>query len=170
MKNPTTSERTSERELVVTRTFKAPPRVVFDAWTKPDLFKRWWAPKSFPISMVGCEMDVRVGGGYRLTFVANADPSKPMDFFGKYLEVVPATRLVWTNDESDAGVITTVTLEEKDGKTLLVMHDRYPSKEATRPSPPAAAAGRRRRSSNSTRCSSPRARRLPDLVLGDSEV
>lgn len=130
MKNPTTSERTSERELVVTRTFKAPPRVVFDAWTKPEPFKRWWAPKSFPISMVGCEMDVRVGGGYRLTFVANADPSKPMDFFGKYLEVVPGARLVWTNDESDAGVVTTVTFEEKDGKTLLVMHDRYPSKEA----------------------------------------
>lgn len=129
-KNPTTSERKSDRELVVTRTFEAPPRVVFDAWTKPALFKRWWAPKSFPISMVSCEMDVRVGGGYRLTFVANADPSQPMDFFGKYLEVVPGVRLVWTNDESDAGVVTTVTFEEKGGKTLLVMHDRYPSKDA----------------------------------------
>ena len=125
----TAAVRKSERELVVTRTFNGPARLVFDAWTKPELFKRWWAPKSFGLSMLSCEMDVRVGGGYRLVFVHGA--SEPMAFHGRYLEVKPCSRLVWTNEEGgDAGQVTTVTFEEKDGKTLLVMHDLYPSKEA----------------------------------------
>ncbi|HSO36008.1 MAG TPA: SRPBCC family protein [Labilithrix sp.] len=131
MKTSTTAERRSERELVVTRTFNAPARIVFDAWTKPELLKRWWAPKSFPISMISCEADVRVGGSYRFVFVANGDASNPMAFFGKYIDVVPSSRLVWTNEEGeDGGTVTTVTFEEKNGKTLLVMHDLYPSKEA----------------------------------------
>jgi uncharacterized protein YndB with AHSA1/START domain len=132
MKNPTTAERTSDRELVIARTFNAPARIVWEAWTKPELFKRWWSPKSFPISLVSCELDVRVGGGYRLEFVVNGDTSKRMAFFGKYLEVTPCSRIVWTNEEEGGhgGQISTVTLEEKDGKTLLVMHDLYPSKEA----------------------------------------
>jgi uncharacterized protein YndB with AHSA1/START domain len=131
MKNRTTVERKSERELVVTRTFNGPARIVFEAWTKPELFKQWWAPKSFGLSMVSCELDVRVGGGYRLVFVVGNDASKPMAFFGRYLEVTPHSRLVWTNDEGeDGGTVTTVTFEEKDGKTVLVMHDLYPSKEA----------------------------------------
>jgi len=125
MKNPTTVKRTSERELVVTRTFDGPARIVFEAWTKPDLFKRWWGPKSMGISLVACEMDVRAGGTYRLKF------SQGLEFFGKYIEVTPHSRLVWTNDEGgEAGPVTTLTLEEKDGKTLLVMHELYPSKEA----------------------------------------
>jgi uncharacterized protein YndB with AHSA1/START domain len=129
MKNPTTAERKSERELVVTRTFNAPGRLVFEAWTTPELLKRWWAPKSFGISFLSCEADVRTGGTYRFVFVDGA--SKPMEFFGRYIEVTPHSRLVWTNDESgDGGAITTVTFEEKDGRTLLVMHDLYPSKEA----------------------------------------
>jgi uncharacterized protein YndB with AHSA1/START domain len=131
MKNHTTAERKSERELVVTRTFNAPPHIVFEAWTKPELFKRWWAPRSFGLSMISCEMDVRVGGNYRLVFVVGNDASKPMAFFGTYIEVTPPSRLVWTNDEGDDGqVVTTVTFEEKEGKTLLVMHDLYASKEA----------------------------------------
>jgi len=122
-------ERKSERELVVTRTINGPARIVFEAWTKPELFKRWWIPKSFGVSLLSCEMDVRVGGGYRLVF--GPDASKPMAFFGKYLEVTPHSRLVWTNDEGDDdGAVTTVTFEEKGGKTLLVMHELYPSKEA----------------------------------------
>jgi uncharacterized protein YndB with AHSA1/START domain len=129
-KNRTTAERKSERELVVTRIFNAPPRLVFEAWTKPELFKKWWVPKSCGLSMIACEMDVRVGGGYRLVYVVGNDRSKPMEFFGKYKEVTPHSRLVWTNDEGDAANITTVTFEEKGGKTLLVMHDLYPSKEA----------------------------------------
>ena len=128
MKNRTTVERKSERELVVTRTFNGPARLVFEAWTTPELLKRWWAPKSTGVSLLSCEADVRVGGRYRLEFGHEA--SKPMAFFGRYIEVTPHSRLVWTNDESDDGAVTTVTFEEKGGKTLLVMHELYPSKEA----------------------------------------
>jgi uncharacterized protein YndB with AHSA1/START domain len=125
----TKAERKSERELVVTRTFDAPARIVFEAWTKPELLQRWWAPKSFGVVFLSCEADVRAGGRYR--FVFGRGDSKPMEFFGRYLEVTPPSRLVWTNDEAgDGGSITTVTFEEQGGKTLLVMHDLYPSKEA----------------------------------------
>ena len=128
MKNRTTVERKSERELVITRTFNGPARIVFEAWTKAELLKRWWAPKSTGVSLLSCEADVRVGGRYRLEF--GNDASKPMAFFGRYIEVTPHSRLVWTNDESDDGALTTVTFEEKGGNTLLVMHELYPSKEA----------------------------------------
>jgi uncharacterized protein YndB with AHSA1/START domain len=128
MTNHTTVERKSERELVVTRTFNAPARIVFEAWTKPELFKRWWVPKSTGVSLLSCEMDVRTGGKYRLVFGHEA--SKSMAFFGRYIEVTPHSRLVWTNEESDDGAVTTVTFEEKGGKTLLVLHELYPSKEA----------------------------------------
>jgi uncharacterized protein YndB with AHSA1/START domain len=128
MTNPTTAERTSERELVITRLFNAPPRVVFDAWTKPELVKRWWAPKSMGKSLITCDIDLRAGGSYRYEF--GQGTSVAMAFFGKYLEVTPPSRLVWTNEESDSGSVTTLTLEERDGKTLLVMHELYPSKEA----------------------------------------
>jgi uncharacterized protein YndB with AHSA1/START domain len=128
MQNRTTVERKSEREIVVTRTFNAPARIVFEAWTKPELFKRWWVPKSIGMSLVACEMDVRTGGKYRLEFGLEA--SKSMAFFGRYLEVIPHSRLVWTNDESDGGAVTTVTFEESGGKTLLVFHELYPTKAA----------------------------------------
>jgi len=128
-KNRTTAERKSERELVVTRTINGPARIVFEAFTKPELFKRWWVPKSFGLSLLSCELDVRVGGTYRLVFSHNG--SEPMAFFGRYIEVTPHSRLVWTNDEGDdGGAVTTATFEEKAGKTLVVMHDLYPSKEA----------------------------------------
>ena len=127
--NRTTSERKSDRELVITRTFDAPARLVFEAWTKPDLFKQWWVPKSSGATLLSCAQDVRVGGSYRLEF-AHPKAATPMAFYGRYLEVVPNTRLVWTNDESEAGAVTTVTFEEKDGKTLLVMSELYPSKQA----------------------------------------
>jgi uncharacterized protein YndB with AHSA1/START domain len=128
MNNRTAVERKSERELVVTRTFNGPARIVFEAWTKPELLKRWWAPKSTGVSLLSCEADVRVGGSYRFEFGHEA--SKPMAFFGRYIAVIPHSRLVWTNDESDDGAVTTVTFEEKSGKTLLLMHELYPSKEA----------------------------------------
>ena len=128
MQNRTMVERKSERELVVTRTFDAPARTVFEAWTKPELFMRWWAPKSMGVPLLSCEMDVRAGGKYRLEF--GQDASNSMAFFGKYIEVTPDSRLVWTNDESDDGAVTTVTFEEKGGKTLLIFHELYPSKEA----------------------------------------
>ena len=127
--SPATVERKSERELVVTRTINGPARIVFEAFTKAELFKRWWVPKSFGLSLLSCELDVRVGGTYRLVFSHKG--SEPMAFHGRYIEVTPHSRLVWTNDEGDdGGAVTTVTLEEKGGKTRLLMHDLYPSKEA----------------------------------------
>src|SRR5579862_283250 len=127
VKDRTTVERKSERELVVTRTFNGPARIVFEAWTRPELFRQWWVPKSMGMSLLSCEMDVRVGGKYRLQFTHGDSQSA---FFGTYKEVTPHSRLVWTNEESDEGSVTTVTFEEKDGKTYLVMHELYPSKEA----------------------------------------
>ena len=125
----TTVQKKSDREVVVTRTFDAPARLVFEAWSKPELFKKWWVPRSMGMTLRSCELDVRTGGKYRLVF--GDDPANPMAFFGKYLEVVPNKRIVWTNEESgDAGSVTTVTFEERDGKTLLVLSELYPTKEA----------------------------------------
>ena len=126
--NRTNVERKSERELVITRTFNGPARLVFEAWTKPELLKLWWAPKSVGVSLLSCEADVRAGGKYR--FEIGREGSKTMVFFGQYVEVIPHSRLVWTNEESEDGAVTTVTFEDKGGKTLLVMHEIYPSKEA----------------------------------------
>ncbi|HKS23508.1 MAG TPA: SRPBCC family protein [Thermoanaerobaculia bacterium] len=124
-KNRMTVERKSEREVVVTRTINGPARLVFEAFTQPELFKRWWVPKSFGVSLVSCEMDVRAGGRYRLVF----GPGR--EFYGRYLEVIPYSRLVWTNEEGEeGGAVTTVTFEEQGGTTLLTMYDLYPSKEA----------------------------------------
>ncbi len=129
-KHDTTVERKSEREMVVTRTFNGPRQIVFNAWTKPELLKRWWAPKSFGISFVACEADVRTGGTYRFVFSHPAS-EQPMAFFGRYVEVTPPSRLVWTNEEGgEGGAVTTVTFEERGGETLVVVHDLYPSKKA----------------------------------------
>jgi uncharacterized protein YndB with AHSA1/START domain len=123
-------ERKSERELVVSRTFSGPARLVFEAWTRPELLKRWWAPKSFGLTLISCETDARTGGTYRLVF-GHPSSEQPMEFFGKYLEVTPHKRLVWTNDEGgEGGAVTTVTFEERGADTLVVMHDLYSSKEA----------------------------------------
>lgn len=129
MKNPTKVERTSERELVASRIINGPSHLVFEAWANPELFKKWWVPKSAPITLVSCKMDIRTGGTYRLGFSAGG---QSMEFFGKYLEVTPHTRLVWTNEEggADAAVITTVTFAESNGTTLVTVHDLYPSKQA----------------------------------------
>lgn len=129
MKNPTLVERRSDREVVAVRTIDGPPHLVFKAWADPELFQRWWVPKSVPMTLLSCEMDVRTGGTYRLVFGMD---SQTMAFFGKYIEVTPPSRLVWTNDEGgeDAVVITTVTFEAREGKTLLTLHELHPSKEA----------------------------------------
>ena len=124
MKNATKVERPSDREVVVTRTFDAPARLVFEAWSRPELFRRWWVPKSMGMTLRSCEMDVRTGGTYRLGF-------EGMDFFGTYLEVTPPSRIVWTNEEGGANAsVTTVTLTETGGTTLLVVSELFPSKEA----------------------------------------
>ena len=125
----TITDRRSDREVVVTRTFEGPARIVFEAWTKPELIMKWWTPKSFGITFISCEADVRPGGTYRFVF-GHPSFDKPMAFVGRYLEVDPPNRLVWTNDESEEGSVTTVTFEEKDGKTHLLLSDLYPSKAA----------------------------------------
>jgi uncharacterized protein YndB with AHSA1/START domain len=122
-------EKTSDREVVVTRTFNGPARILYEAWTKPELLKRWWVPKSIGMTFLSCEVDVRTGGSYRFEF-GHPSSEKPVAFFGKYLEVIPNSRLVWTSEESPDASVTTVTFEEKDGRTLLVMRERFPSKEA----------------------------------------
>ena len=127
MHNGTAAERKSERELVVTRTVNGPARLVFEAWTKAELLQQWWAPKSFPIKLLSCTTDPRVGGKYCLVY---GYEGQSMEFFGRYLEVTPHSRLVWTNDEGDGETITTVTFEEKGDRTLVVVHDLYPSKQA----------------------------------------
>ena len=128
-RNPTTVDRKSDRELVVTRRVNAPARMVFEAWTTPALMERWWVPKSFGITLLSCEIDARTGGSYRFVFaVPNSDQT--MAFFGKYTEVIPNARLVWTNEESAEGQVSSLTLEEKGGVTLVTLHELYPSKEA----------------------------------------
>ena len=127
--NRTVVQRKSDRELVVTRTFNAPAHIVFEAWSKPELFKQWWVPKSVGMSMLSCDMDIRTGGKYRLVF-SHPDFDQPMAFFGTYKEVTPHKRLVWTNEDSDQGAVTTVTFEENAGKTLVTLHELYPTTAA----------------------------------------
>ena len=127
--NDTRTNRRSDRELVVTRVFNGPARIVFKAWTTPDLLRLWWVPKSFGITLLSCEADVRPGGTYKFVF-ANPPSDQPMEFVGRYIEVKPHSRLVWTNEESGEGPVTTVTFEEKNGRTHLMLQDLYPSKQA----------------------------------------
>ena len=123
---PTTVARKSERELVVTRAFDSPASAVFEAWTRPELFRLWWAPKSMGASLSACEIDARTGGGYRITFGEGAESAT---FFGKYLEVTPPSRLAWTNEEADDAPVTTVTFEDEGERTFLVLSELYPSAE-----------------------------------------
>ena len=128
VKNRTTVERKSDREVVVTRTINGPARIVFEAFTNAQLFKRWWVPKSLGMTLLSCELDAHVGGKYRLVFDHSPEP---VAFFGTYLEVKPNSRLAWTNEEGgDGGPVTTVTFEEKGGKTLVVLRETHASKEA----------------------------------------
>lgn len=119
--------RPTDREIVVTRTFDAPAHIVYEAWTRADLFQRWWIPKSTGLKLISCEVDARTGGTYRLVFDVGAE--EPVAMHGRYIEATPPSRLVWTNDESEGGSITTVTFDEKDGKTRLVLHELYATKE-----------------------------------------
>lgn len=129
MKNQTIVERKSDREMVVTRTFNAPARVVFEAWSRPELFRRWWIPESAGLTLLSCDMDVRTGGRYRLVFRHPAS-DQPIAFFGVYSDVTPQKRLVWTNEESDQGAVTTVTFEESAGRTRVALHELHPTKAA----------------------------------------
>lgn len=128
-KSATAVERKSDREVMVTRSFDAPVHIVFEAWTNSQLFEQWWVPKSYGLTLLSCELDVRVGGKYRLEFGHPAS-EQPMAFFGTYTEVIPNSRIVWTNEESEDGAVTTVTFEQQANKTVLIIHDLYPSIEA----------------------------------------
>ena len=139
MGNRTNIARKSDRELEVTRLFDAPPHIVFKAWSDAEIFRRWWIPKGLGIELIGCEMDVRTGGGYRLEFAVGE--TETMAFHGKYLSVVANERIVWTNEEEGDGAITTVTFEEQNGKTLLIFHERYPTQEALEEAIAGSAAG-----------------------------
>lgn len=121
-------ERIGDLELAATRLFAAPAPAVFAAWTQPDLMMQWWAPKSMGAPLRACEMDVRTGGRYRLEFGHDAEDS--MAFVGRYLEAAAPHRLVWTNEETGEGAVTTVTFEDQEGRTRLVFHERYPTREA----------------------------------------
>jgi uncharacterized protein YndB with AHSA1/START domain len=125
----TTSERASDVELMVTRSFNARAALVFKAWTTPELMMRWWTPKSFGITFISCEMDVKTGGTYRFVF-GHPAADQPMAFFGRYIEVVPNAKIVWTNEEAEEGAISTATFEEIGGQTRVVVRDLYPTKEA----------------------------------------
>jgi uncharacterized protein YndB with AHSA1/START domain len=128
VKNRTTVERKSDREVVVTRTINGPARIVFEAFTRAELFERWWVPRSMGMTLLSCEVDARVGGKYRLVFDFSPEP---VAFFGTYVEVEPYSRLAWTNDEGgEDGPVTTVTFEETSGKTRVVLREIHPSKEA----------------------------------------
>jgi uncharacterized protein YndB with AHSA1/START domain len=128
VKHRTTVERTSDREVVVTRIINGQARIVFEAFTKADLFRRWWVPRSMGMTLLSCELDARVGGKYRLVFDAVPEP---VAFFGTYVEVKPHSRLAWTNEEGgDGGSLTTVTFADKEGKTLVTLVESYPTKEA----------------------------------------
>lgn len=130
MTNDTNVERKSDRELVVTRLFNGPAHLVFKAWSTPALIMQWWAPKSCGVNFISCEADYRTGGSYRFT-MGHPASDQPMAFFGKFLEVTPPTRLVWTNEEGgEDGPVTTVTFEARGDTTLVVLRDLYPTKEA----------------------------------------
>lgn len=138
--NPTLVERKGDRELIVTRSFDAPAHRVYRAWSERELFQRWWMPKSVTgVTLVACDIDMRTGGTYRLEFSAGGPET--MAFYGKYLDVVPNERIVWTNDEGEEGAVTTVTFEERDGKTLLTFHEAYSTREALEEALQGSAAG-----------------------------
>ena len=126
---PTKVDRASDTELVVTRTFAAPARTVFEAWSDPAIFPRWWVPESSGLTLLSCEMDVRTAGSYRLAF-AHPMADQPIAFFGTYTDIVANERMVWTNDEGEDGAITTVTFEETAGRTLVTYRERYPARAA----------------------------------------
>jgi len=134
-KHDTSMELRDDRDVVIARTFNAPARLVYDAWTKPEFVRRWWAPRSHGVSLVVCDADIRVGGAYRYVMRKDGDGADgDIGFSGRYVELTPHSRIVLTQifePMADAGeVVITVSFDEVDGQTHLVSQERYPSKEA----------------------------------------
>jgi uncharacterized protein YndB with AHSA1/START domain len=130
--NDTVMRLEGDREIVISRTFNAPARLVFDAVTKPELLKRWWAPKSLGVALVQCDADVRPGGTYRYVMQKGNGPL--MAFSGTYREESPPARLVYDEIFEPMAALgsahVSVTFEEHDGKTRYVMRSVYASKQA----------------------------------------
>jgi len=129
MKNTGTLKVTTptDREIVMTRVFDAPRRLVFDAFSKPELLKRWFGPRGW--SLVVCEVDLRVGGGFR--FVLRGPDGKEMGMRGVYREIAPPERSVHMESFDDfpgESQVTAVFVEE-GGKTTLTATVLYPSRE-----------------------------------------
>ena len=128
MPHPTTVDRPTDRQMVITRAFDAAPAAVFAAWTTPETLKRWWTPKSSGMALLSCEIDARPGGRYR--FEIGRPGAPPLVFFGRYLEAAANARLVWTNEEGPDGAVTTLTLEAAGGQTRLTLSETYPTPAA----------------------------------------
>jgi uncharacterized protein YndB with AHSA1/START domain len=129
MKNTGTLKITTptDREIVLTRVFDAPRRLVFDAFTKPELLKRWFGPRGW--SLVVCEVDLRVGGGFR--FVLRSPDGREMGMRGVYREIVPPERSVHMEsfDDYPGESQVTAVLVEHGGKTTLTATVSYASRE-----------------------------------------
>jgi uncharacterized protein YndB with AHSA1/START domain len=121
------SEPVVDREVIITRTYDAPARLLFVAWSKPEHLMKWFGPVGWPLTL--CEVDFRMGGRFRF---AMTGPSGRQDtpFGGEYLEIVPHRKIVFDNAFEAPGaekMITTVTFDEKDGRTTLTHHTLFAS-------------------------------------------
>ena len=119
----------TDRSFVVEQRVAAPPAQVFAAWARPELFRRWWLPETSGLMLADLEMWVETGGHYRLAIVPPGR-REPMVFHGRYVEVIDARRIVWTNEEEADGAVTTVTFAEQDGATRVTVTEVYPTAAA----------------------------------------
>ena len=121
----------TDEQILITREFDAPPHLVFEAWTTPELVKRWWNAKRGEVTVA--EIDLSVGGRWRYVMVT--DDGVEVAFHGEYREIVPNERIVSTEvfegvpDAEAAAVVNTITFEDVDGRTLLTNLVQAPSKE-----------------------------------------
>lgn len=135
MRELTTLRLEGDREIVIERTFNAPARIVFDAWSQPELVERWWAPRSRGVAVVQIVATVRTGGSYRYVL---SHRDRQFAFSGAYIEVTPPARLVYTQifepaaggaQPGDAEIVVTVTFDERDGRTRVRSHTQCLSAE-----------------------------------------
>jgi uncharacterized protein YndB with AHSA1/START domain len=123
----------TDEQILITREFDAPKHLVYEAWTTPELVKRWWNAKRGEVTIA--EIDLRVGGRWRYVMVA--DGGFEVGFHGEYREIVPNERIVSTEvyegmpqgDGPEQGTLNTATFTEEDGRTTLTVLVEAPSKE-----------------------------------------
>jgi uncharacterized protein YndB with AHSA1/START domain len=117
----------SDTQIVIERQFDAPKHLVYKAWTTPELIKRWWNAKRGTVTIA--DVDLRIGGTWR--WVMMTDRGFEVAFRGEYREIVPDERLVFTEifePMPDAGALTTLTLVERDGRTMLTILTEHTNK------------------------------------------